>query len=87
MLTWQRGRSRIFFTRWGLTEDKFVLVTIHRDMNTDDPVRLTAIFSTLMDLAEKNNMTMVMPLHPRTMIALRNRVPLSCMKGLTAIRS
>ena len=64
-----------FLTGLGLTENNFVLVTIHRDSNTDDPVRLTAIFSTLKELAEKNNMAMVMPLHPRTMIALRNRAP------------
>ncbi|MDZ7634993.1 MAG: UDP-N-acetylglucosamine 2-epimerase [Bacteroidales bacterium] len=64
-----------FLTGLGLTENNFVLVTIHRDSNTDDPARLTAIFSTLKDLAEKNSMPMVMPLHPRTMIALRNRAP------------
>ena len=64
-----------FLSGLGLTENNFVLVTIHRDSNTDDPVRLTAIFSTLKDLAESNKMAMVMPLHPRTMIALRNRAP------------
>jgi len=58
-----------------LTEDEYMLVTIHRDMNTDNPERLTAIFSTLIELAENNSIRMVMPLHPRTMIALRNRVP------------
>ncbi len=64
-----------FLSGLGLTENSFVLVTIHRDSNTDDPVRLTSIFSTLKDLAESNKMAMVMPLHPRTMIALRNRAP------------
>lgn len=64
-----------FLSGLGLTETNFVLVTIHRDSNTDDPVRLTSIFSTLKDLAERNSMAMVMPLHPRTMIALRNRAP------------
>lgn len=64
-----------FLAKIGLTEDEYILVTIHRDMNTDDPVRLSAIFTTLKELAEKNSITMVMPLHPRTMIALRNRAP------------
>jgi UDP-GlcNAc3NAcA epimerase len=68
-------KKQDFLDSMGLTEDQFVLVTIHRDMNTDDLGRLTAIFSTLMDLAEKNQMEMVMPLHPRTLIALRNNVP------------
>lgn len=64
-----------FLENMGVAEDQYVLVTIHRDMNTDDPGRLTSIFSTLRDLSEQNNMPMIMPLHPRTMIALRNRVP------------
>ncbi|NLE33879.1 MAG: UDP-N-acetylglucosamine 2-epimerase (non-hydrolyzing) [Bacteroidales bacterium] len=59
----------------GLAEKEFVLVTIHRDSNTDDADRLKAIFSTMKELSEANEMPMVMPLHPRTMIALRNRVP------------
>lgn len=58
-----------------LTENEYVLATIHRDMNTDDLERLTAIFNTLLDLAESNHIRMVMPLHPRTMIALRKRAP------------
>ena len=64
-----------FLDKMGLAENGFVLVTIHRDMNTDDLGRLTAIFTTLIDLAEKNRMPMVMPLHPRTLIALRDKAP------------
>jgi UDP-GlcNAc3NAcA epimerase len=58
-----------------LAENEYVLVTIHRDMNTDDPERLTAIFNTLREQAENHSIRMVMPLHPRTLIALRNRAP------------
>lgn len=58
-----------------LVENGYVLVTIHRDMNTDDPERLTAIFSTLRELAENSGTRMIMPLHPRTLLALRNRAP------------
>ena len=68
-------KKQDFLNRMGLTEDQFVLVTIHRDMNTDDLERLTAIFSTLIELADRNKMVMVMPLHPRTIIALRNKAP------------
>jgi UDP-GlcNAc3NAcA epimerase len=64
-----------FLGSMGLTEDQFVLVTIHREINTDDLGRLTAIFNTLIDLADRNNVVMVMPLHPRTIIALGNKVP------------
>jgi len=68
-------KKQDFLGRMGLAEDQFVLVTIHREVNTDDLGRLTAIFNTLIDLADKNKMVMVMPLHPRTIIALRNKVP------------
>ncbi len=46
----------------GLTENGFVLCTIHRAENTDDPVRLRAIFQGL----EIYGQTVVLPLHPRT---------------------
>jgi UDP-GlcNAc3NAcA epimerase len=68
-------KKQDFLGSMGLAEDQFVLVTIHREINTDDLGRLTAIFNTLIDMAEKNNMVMVMPLHPRTIIALRNKAP------------
>ena len=68
-------KKKDFLAGLGLEENKYVLVTIHRDSNTDDPARLTSIFTTLKELSMKNGMAMVMPLHPRTMIALRNRAP------------
>lgn len=68
-------KKKDFMDGLKLTESEYVLATIHRDMNTDDPERLTAIFSTLRELAESNQISMVIPLHPRTLIALRNRAP------------
>jgi UDP-GlcNAc3NAcA epimerase len=52
----------------------FILVTIHRDTNTDDIERLETILKTLLSLAEESKLTMVMPLHPRTAISLRNNL-------------
>ncbi|MDF1559257.1 MAG: UDP-N-acetylglucosamine 2-epimerase (non-hydrolyzing) [Bacteroidales bacterium] len=68
-------KKKDFMEGLKLTESEYVLATIHRDMNTDDQERLTAIFSTLRELAESNQISMVMPLHPRTLMALRNRAP------------
>jgi UDP-GlcNAc3NAcA epimerase len=68
-------KKKDFMKEMGLDENSYVLVTIHRNMNTDDPERLEAIFTTLMELAGSNRITMVMPLHPRTIIALRNSKP------------
>lgn len=48
----------------GLIADEFVLGTIHRDHNTDDPVRLSAIFEALLEIARTTQI--VLPLHPRT---------------------
>ena len=42
----------------------FILATIHRDSNTDNPERLSAIFKSLIQLSEKCQV--VLPLHPRT---------------------
>ncbi|MEO9531898.1 MAG: UDP-N-acetylglucosamine 2-epimerase (non-hydrolyzing) [Crocinitomicaceae bacterium] len=44
----------------------FILSTIHRDNNTDDPKRLTAIFEALIQIADSGNIPIVLPLHPRT---------------------
>ncbi|OIQ36771.1 MAG: UDP-N-acetylglucosamine 2-epimerase [Crocinitomix sp. MedPE-SWsnd] len=44
----------------------FILSTIHRNNNTDDPVRLNSIFKALLDIAQQNQQTIVLPLHPRT---------------------
>lgn len=44
----------------------FILSTIHRDNNTDNPERLNSIFRALVDLSEANKQTVVLPLHPRT---------------------
>ncbi len=42
----------------------YVLCTIHRDNNTDQPERLNAIFKALMKISESK--MVVLPLHPRT---------------------
>lgn len=52
--------------RLGLTKNGYILATIHRDNNTDDSHRLTAIFSALLDITEQNDIDIVLPLHPRT---------------------
>ncbi|MEX1000859.1 MAG: UDP-N-acetylglucosamine 2-epimerase (non-hydrolyzing) [Crocinitomicaceae bacterium] len=49
----------------GISE-AFILSTIHRDNNTDDPQRLEAIFSALVEISEKYDKAVILPLHPRT---------------------
>ncbi|WP_345972579.1 non-hydrolyzing UDP-N-acetylglucosamine 2-epimerase [Sulfurimonas diazotrophicus] len=45
-------------------DSPFVLTTIHRAENTDDPERLQSIFEALQTIAEKT--PLILPLHPRT---------------------
>ena len=63
-----------FFDHLEIGDNGFVLVTIHRDLNTDDILRLNTILSTLLELAEEYKVDFVMPLHPRTSLSLQNNL-------------
>jgi UDP-GlcNAc3NAcA epimerase len=63
-----------FLAKLSLERDNYILVTIHRDSNTDDVARLNQIIVTLRKLATEKAITMVMPLHPRTVISLKTRL-------------
>ncbi|MDY0098073.1 MAG: UDP-N-acetylglucosamine 2-epimerase (non-hydrolyzing) [Bacteroidales bacterium] len=67
-------KKRTLLEQMSLEEDKYVLVTIHRDLNTDDATRLSNILSTLKILAEENHIPFVMPFHPRTMNILKKKL-------------
>ena len=58
---------------WGLKEGEYVLSTIHRPENTDDPSRLIEILDALREIS--STIPVVLPLHPRTknMIAMINK--------------
>lgn len=63
-----------FLKKLSLEENNFILVTIHRDSNTDDIVRLEKILTTLKELAIENSITLIMPFHPRTINTLKTRL-------------
>ena len=50
--------------RLGLEGKPYVLATLHRDSNTDQPERLNAILEAFSELS--SDITMVLPMHPRT---------------------
>lgn len=52
--------------RLGLKYRGFVLATIHRPANTDNAENLKSIFRAFKDIADKDNIDIVLPLHPRT---------------------
>jgi UDP-GlcNAc3NAcA epimerase len=67
-------KKNLLLEKLDIKRDKFVLATIHRDTNTDDIARLRAIITTLHSLSEENKLTLIMPLHPRTAISLKNNL-------------
>ncbi|MBN9293961.1 MAG: UDP-N-acetylglucosamine 2-epimerase (non-hydrolyzing) [Flavobacteriia bacterium] len=50
----------------GLNPGAYILSTIHRDSNTDNKDNLSAIFKALLKIVEKNDIHVILPLHPRT---------------------
>jgi UDP-GlcNAc3NAcA epimerase len=64
-----------FLKHLSLERDNYVLVTVHRDTNTDDTERLKNILLTIKGLAEEKHLTFVMPFHPRTIITLKTKLP------------
>lgn len=63
-----------FLEHLSLVRDNYILATIHRDTNTDDVVRLKEILVILKTLAEEKDITLVMPLHPRTIVSLKTNL-------------
>ncbi len=52
--------------RLELKDKKFILTTIHRNTNTDEPERLKEIIEKMNAIATSTNYTVVFPIHPRT---------------------
>jgi UDP-GlcNAc3NAcA epimerase len=59
-------RNSTIVNQLGISKDNFVLVTIHRDSNTDNAANLTIIFKSILEIAEERQIDFVIPLHPRT---------------------
>lgn len=67
----------------GLRSGSFILATIHRNNNTDDPKRLHELFSALYELSELHRETIVLPLHPRTAKLLAQNIPSDLYTAIT----
>lgn len=60
------GQKCDILSRINVRPDEYILTTIHRPNNTDDKDRLTDIISSLLAITERDGITLVLPLHPRT---------------------
>jgi len=54
-----------------VTPERYLLATLHRPENTDDPQRLRAVLTGLAEAAEESGMPVLLPLHPRTRAAAK----------------
>ena len=78
------ARQRISLETWGLCDGQYALCTLHRQENTDDPVRLSGILTALRHIAK--DVPVIMPLHPRTRNLLQNMDRLDWLNGLHCIQ-
>ncbi len=60
----RRARERAVWAACGVRERSYVLVTLHRPSNVDDPERLDQIVAQLLGLARRH--PVIFPIHPRT---------------------
>ncbi len=67
-----------------LTKNGFILATIHRNNNTDDAVRLTAIFEAFHQISANHQINIVLPIHPRTSKLLKQNLSDSVYKKIEA---
>jgi UDP-GlcNAc3NAcA epimerase len=66
-----------------LEKNRFILATIHRNNNTDEPLRLNALFSALYHISKTGQMDVVLPLHPRTAKLLQHNLKPELYKQIT----
>jgi UDP-GlcNAc3NAcA epimerase len=54
-----------------IEKSKYLLVTLHRNTNTDNPENLNAIFSAFNKISKEYNYRIIIPIHPRTQKKLK----------------
>jgi UDP-GlcNAc3NAcA epimerase len=71
-------------SRYKLPKNGFILATIHRNNNTDEPERLNALFSALNKISEADKLDVILPLHPRTAKLLETNLKPELLKAIKA---
>ncbi len=61
-------------SNYKLNKNNFVLATIHRDNNTDNPTRLKQIFEAIIKINKDYSIPFFIPLHPRTSNILKENI-------------
>jgi UDP-N-acetylglucosamine 2-epimerase (non-hydrolysing) len=75
----KRARDLRAWETVGMSEREYILVTLHRPSNVDDPARLQAIVGGLVGLASHSSV--IFPIHPRTRARLAEDGGLAQLEG------
>jgi UDP-N-acetylglucosamine 2-epimerase (non-hydrolysing) len=75
----KRARDLRAWETVGMREHEYILVTLHRPSNVDDPARLQAIVGGLVGLA--SDASVIFPIHPRTRARLAEDGGLAQLEG------
>lgn len=79
----EKARGKInLFQSFAVKPDDYILVTLHRPVNTDVPERLNNIFDALLEIVNSSGLSVVLPLHPRTEKVLENVLNKSLYKSI-----
>ncbi len=60
------GKHTDILKKFDLNKNNYLLATIHRNFNTDNPKRLNEIFEGFDQLSKLHSIKIIIPLHPRT---------------------
>ncbi len=69
-------------THNNLHKGNFILSTIHRNNNTDEPHRLSSIFAALDHISRSDKIEIILPLHPRTSKLLEKNLDRNILKSI-----
>lgn len=59
-------KKKNILSKHNLKEDEYILATIHRNFNIDNPIRLNQVFEGFEQLSRLHKIEIIIPLHPRT---------------------
>ena len=79
----ERAKEHVSLDAFQLSHQNYALCTLHRQENTDDPVRLDNILSAMREIAKE--LPLVLPLHPRTKHKIEQQHKADALNGITVL--
>lgn len=79
----ERAEKEVSLEKFGIRKKHYILCTLHRQENTDNPTRMYNILASLREIAAES--VLVMPLHPRTKIKIEEEHNENALSGINII--